>query len=504
MLQKIGKSLTVVFCILCVCASNIKAQELTLDSCRNMALKHNKGSLISEETLLAAQETRKAAFTQFFPNFSAMGSYMYNSRGDETSVLSEDALLPVGSIGSDGHFTYTIDDIVTTTISTPYGDQVVPLNAQGQPTTDPHEFVPKHVAYLPKDALTFDMSNIFVAGIGFTQPIFMGGKILELYKMAKVAENVAQIKYDNDNINTLIQVDEAYWRVVSLQKKRELAIEYNNLLKTTYQNIETMYNEGVITNADVLKVKVKLNESEMSLTKAENGLKLAKMYLNQICGMDFNYDYTLADIEDSDTEEEILTDSMKNDVSSRKESLLLDQSVLLAESEVNIARSRFMPNIVAQGNYILSNPSIFNGFDKSFKGSFVIGVGVQIPIFHFGEKLHTLSAAKHKLRIAELTREEAIEKMELQANMKKNGKDEAGKQKLIASNNMQHAEENLRQAQLGFEEGIISTSDLMSAQTAWVSAKSELIDANINSVLNNLYLKQALGKIQAPKIDRSK
>lgn len=482
----------------------LMAQGLTLDSCRNMALRHNKSSQISEETLKAAISTRKATFTQFLPNFNAIGSYMYNTRGDEMSVLSEDAVLPVGSIGADGKFTYTIDDIKTIEVTQQDGTkQPWPVNAAGQPTSNPSEFVPKHVAYLPKDALTFDMTNIFVAGIGFTQPIFMGGKILELYKMSKYAENIAQIKYDNDKINVLIQVDEAFWRVVSLQKKKELAEEYNNLLQRTYSDIEELYNAGVVTNADLLKVKVKLNESDMTLTKAENGLKLAKMYLNQICGMDFNYDYILAYNEEEMTSYDVVkNDSIKQNIALRPEALMLEQNVNIAKSELNIARSRFMPNIVAQGNYIISNPSLFNGFDKSFKGSFVVGIGVTVPIFHFGERVHTLNVAKHNLKIAQLTQQEAMEKMELQANMKQNSRNEAIKQNLIAKNNMEHAEENLRQAQLGFDEGVISTSDLMAAQTSWVSAKSEVIDANINLMLTDLYLNQSLGKIQTPSINR--
>lgn len=325
-----------------------------------------------------------------------------------------------------------------------------------------------------------------------------------LYKISKAAENIARIKNDNDNINVLIQVDEAFWRVVSLQKKRELAQEYNNLLQKTYNDVEQLYNEGVVTNAELLKVKVKLNESEMTLTKAENGLKLAKMYLNQICGMEFNYEYTLVYNEDGNSFDLVENNDIKNDVALRPESMMLEESVNIAKSELNIARSRFMPNIVAQGNYIVSNPSIFNGFDKSFKGSFMIGVGVTMPIFHFGERIHTLNAAKHKLRIAELTRDEAVEKMELQANMKQNSRNEAVKQNIIANNNMEHATENLRQAQLGFDEGVISTSDLMAAQTAWVSAKSEVIDANINLMLSDLYLNQTLGKVKNPKTKENK
>jgi outer membrane protein len=505
-MNKVKRKVIFFCCILLLGISNIYSQQLTLDSCRNMALRHNKGSQISEETLLAAQENRKAAFTQFLPNFNAVGTYTYNSKN--ISMLGSDALLPVGSINtSTGGFTYNYDatnanncDMVTTTLA---NGAVVPINAQGQPTSNPNEFIPKHVAYLPKSALSYDIENVFTAGIGFTQPIFMGGKILELYRMSQTAERMAQITQNNNDINILIQVDEAYWRVVSIQKKYELAKEYNNLLKTTYNNVNEMFKEGVVTNADLLKVKVKLNESEMTLTKAENGLKLSKMNLNQICGMPFGTDYTLADIDKVDELNLQLGDSVKTSIASRPETQLLEENVNLAKSEVNLARSRFMPNIVATGNYFLSNPNIYNGFDKSFKGMFTFGVGVTVPIFHFGERLHTLSAAKHQLRIAELTRDESVEKMELQANMQQNKKTESLKQDVIATNNMAQAEENLRQAQLGFKEGVLSTSDLMEAQTSWVSAKSDVIDAKINMALSNLYLQQSLGKIQVPNIDRN-
>lgn len=502
-MNRLKLSIIFLSCLLAFEANNIFAQTLTIDSCRNMALRHNKGSQISDESLLVAQENRKAAFTQFLPNFNAVGTYNYNSKN--ISMLSSDALLPVGSINtSTGGFTYHYDatdanncDMLTTKL--PNG-AVVPINAQGQPTTDPTQFVPKHVAYLPKSALSYDIENVFTAGIGFTQPIFMGGKIFELYKMSKTAENIASLSKQNKDINILIQVDEAYWRVVSLQKKCDLAREYNLLLKTTYSNVNEMYKEGVVTNADLLKVKVKLNESEMTVTKAENGLHLAKMGLNQICGMPLNTDYTLDDIAHVDPDNLQLNDSIHKDLSSRVETQLLDQSVNIAKSEVNIARSRFMPNIVATGNYILSNPNIYNGFDKSFKGMFTFGVGITVPIFHWGERLHTLSAAKHQLKIAELTRDESVEMMELQANMQQNKKNESLKQDLMATNNMAQAEENLRQAQLGFKEGVLSTSELMEAQTSWVSAKSDVIDAKINMLLSNLYLKQSLGKVEVPKI----
>ena len=57
----------------------VKAQSfLSLDSCRALALANNKDLLISNEKISAAHYQRKAAFTNYLPNFSATGAYMRN------------------------------------------------------------------------------------------------------------------------------------------------------------------------------------------------------------------------------------------------------------------------------------------------------------------------------------------------------------------------------------------------------------------------------------------
>ncbi len=480
-------------------ATLVQAQNtLDLDSCRSMAIRHNKSLAISDEKLQQAQQARKAAFTQFLPNFNASGAYLYNSRN--ISLLSEDALLPVGTKAADGSFTLRLDQMVTADFPDGNGGVItLPVDANGNPfnpLTNPERVQPKDYALLPKEAMEFDIENTFVAGIGFTQPIFMGGKILELYRIASLGEQLASLGYENSKINLLIQVDEAYWRAVSLQAKQKLALEYRALLQTTSENVATLFEQGFATKADVLKVKVKLNEAEMTLTKAENGLRLAKMMLNQICGMPLDTDYELSEVAKSDLSEVSLEDNIGKMTLMRPEAKMLDLKVALAESEVRIARSRFMPNIVASGNYLLSNPNVFNGFENKFDGFFSVGVGVTIPIFHWGERIHTLSVAKHAHNIAKMEREEALEKLELQANMMQFKRNEAFKQEILSQNNLENAQENLSHAQLSFEEGIISAADLMEAQTAWVSAKSDNIDAQINTMLSKLYLEQSLGKIK--------
>ena len=166
---------------------------LQLEDCRQLALTHNKNLKIAQENIKATKQLKEAAFTQFLPNFSANGTYSWNEKN--LSLLSENGILPVGTKMGDGSFGFTMDQISNkwTTLN----GTAVPLDAAGvpfNPTKSPEKILWKNYALLPKNAMEFDIKNIFVGSIGFVQPIFMGGKIQEIYHIASLAHIVLRTK----------------------------------------------------------------------------------------------------------------------------------------------------------------------------------------------------------------------------------------------------------------------------------------------------------------------
>ena len=76
---------------LLVCSGYASSQQtLTLEECRNLAIQNNKELQMSGEKVKAANEERKAAFTKYFPQLSAMGGYMWNQK--DINLLDMDAL----------------------------------------------------------------------------------------------------------------------------------------------------------------------------------------------------------------------------------------------------------------------------------------------------------------------------------------------------------------------------------------------------------------------------
>ena len=467
----------------------VTAQErLSLDYCRQQAVKANKELLISNEKKTQAEAMRQMAFDQFMPKLTANGAAIWSSRSVQLlSDQQQNNLSNMGTNITNG----VLDRIGNGTISNYIANYLANTNLV-------HHISGRidGVGQSLVDDLSTDTRAIYAGMVSVTQPIFMGGKLISLYKIASANAEVKDLEYDKAVEDLEIQVDEYYWRVVSVENKYRLAKDYCKLLDTLYRNVGEMVDAGVATRGDLLKVQVKLNEAQMSVTKAENGLALAKMALAQLCGMPINSDFT---VEDADLDNlPVLADTaidMELVYQKRSEMQMLQQAQVIGKEGVNIARSTFMPNIVANGGYLISNPNLLNGFEKEFGGMFYGGVMVNFPLAH-PTSFHSMKLAKSKQREVEYQTEQAKELIKLQVTQISQQRLVAMKNYLQAESSIQSAEENMRLAQAAFDEGVLGASDLMGAQTAWMKAFSEKIDAAIDLKINDLYLNRALGEKQ--------
>ena len=280
--------------------------------------------------------------------------------------------------------------------------------------------------------------------------------------------------------------------------KRDVHVPEMKTLNELESDIEKMKAEGIATKADVLSVKVKVNEAEMTLTKVDDGLTLSRMLLCQLCGLDLSSTFTLADEKEEDLSPAAVPthDIDINAVyENRPEIRSLELANRIYQQKIKLTRADYLPSIALIGGYMATNPSVFNSFEKKFKGMWNVGVTVSLPIWHWGEGMYKVKSAKSEARIAQYQLQDAKEKIELQVNQTAFQVNEAAKKLTMAEKNLEKANENLRYATLGFEEGVIPASNVLEAHTAWLSAQSEKIDAQIDVKLTEVYLKKAMGQL---------
>lgn len=435
-------------------------QTLSLQECRDLAVKNNKELRIAEEKIRMADYDKKAALTKYFPQISANGAYMWNQKDLN--------LLDMGQLSS-------------SLASSLGGLAQLPVVQQTVGAIN--------------DLQHLDIQNVWVGNVALVQPVFMGGKIVTYNQITAYAKELALSMNDQKLQDLLYKTDETYWQVVSLVNKKKLADAYVELLRKTDEDMAALIAEGVATQADGLSVKVKLNEAEMAQTKVNNGLALSRMLLAQLCGLPLTDTLTLADeqLDNFPVEERMTSVDVNQAFMNRNELKSLDLASKIYKKKERIVLADLLPTVAFSANYFVTNPNLFNGYKNDFAGMFNLGVIVRVPITGWWEGSYKRNAARAETRIRQLEWEDAREKIELQVNQSVYKENEASK-KLAASNrNMENAEENLRSANLGFEEGVIPALNLMAAQTAWFSARSTLIDAQIDMKLTQVYLNKALG-----------
>ena len=350
------------------------------------------------------------------------------------------------------------------------------------------------------NAFRTDTRNMFAGAIMVTQPVFMGGAIVAMNKMASIGEDLAANSAEAKRQATLYNIDQAYWQVISLRHKQKLAQSFFDLVKKLDSDVQKMIEEGVATRSEGLSVAVKLNEAEMALTKVNNGLVLSKMLLCQLCGLPLTEQVMLVDEERSDivADGELATPTCDAALAStlRPELRMLQNTVDMSRQLTNILRAGNLPQLAVIGGYSVSNPNVYNGFQKKFGGAWNVGVLLRIPLWNWGDVMYKVRASKGATAIATLQLEEARELIDLQVSQSNFRVQEAMKNLQMAQSSTRKADENLRIANLGFSEGVISSTTVMEAQTAWLQAQSQKIDAEIDVKLSQVNLQKALGTLQ--------
>ena len=266
-------------------SAGISAQEtLTLEQCREMALKYNKEMAASAKQTESARYTAKSYKGNFFPNFTLSGTGIYST--------------------ADGSFGIAGGNLPT----------FLP-DAAGQ-------FLPNNgFAYFPGVDLNYKIGMVYMGGVQIEQPLYMGGKIRAAYKLSLLGKEMARMNETLTASEVIVKTDQAYAQVIKAKEMKKVAEKYNAVLIELMKNVESAHKHGLKPRNDVLKVQVKLNESELNIRKAGNALRLATMNLCHYIGKPLG-----TDIRTSDSFPEVEQDIQLqiSDISARPEYAILN------------------------------------------------------------------------------------------------------------------------------------------------------------------------------------
>lgn len=431
-------------------------QVLTLDECREMALKNNHEIKASQSKTESAKYTKKSYRANYLPSLTlnVIGAYSTFNGSEDFSMTQN---LPVFK-----------PDATTFGAQTPnLADKMwLVQNLTGY-------------AYMPlTGSIEYELGPMFMAGLTLKQPIYMGGKIANASKMAGLAVEASEANETLTQATVIEGTDQAYALVIKAKELQKVAEKYNDVLRELMDNVTKAKNQGMKTGNDVLKVQVKLNESELNMQKASNAVTLAKMNLCHKIGMSLTSDI---DVADDYPDMDVRDGSVEN----RPESIMLSKKVEVAEAKTKVTRSSILPEVglVLMGSYInginVSGDVSGSSFDEKLLNdlAFTALINVKVPLFNFGKDANKVRASRCELEQARLEKENLTEQMELEKQRSSNVLNEAEKELVVAEKSLEQAAENMRASKSLYENGYETLSDYMESQVLWQQAMAAKVDA---------------------------
>lgn len=494
------KVLAIVCCLLGVAGTH--AQEtLSLQACRDLALRNNRQLKVSGLAIDVAQSTHKVAKTRYLPRVDALAGYEHFTKevsilnDGQKSALSGLGTSTVGQVSSDlasDIAGWAQQGLISSDVAQQLGQLLSGAATSGTQAVN-------NVGQSIRDAFRTNNKNVYAGAVTVIQPVYMGGAIKTANDMAAKAVELAQNNLDNKRHTVLYAVDNAYWLAVSLKSKERLAQQYKTLVEKLQADVQKMIAEGVATRSDGLKVDVAVNTADLELTRARDGVSLTKMALCELCGLPLDGNLRLAD----EGEGQVMPDRLDMRLyaadtayQARPEVRMMGNLVEMSEMNTRLVRSLYRPHVMLTGGYMLSNPNVYNGFEQKFSGVWNIGIVVQVPVWNWGEGKYRMRAAKTMTSIACLELGDLRSKINLQVEQSRFQLKEANHKLGMTRKNLAAAEENLRCANFGFKEGVMTVTDVMAAQTAWLAAQTQHLEAEIGVRLAQTAVRKALGTIE--------
>jgi outer membrane protein TolC len=434
-------------------AGQASSQSLNLDSCKQLARQNN--ALIRNKILdtQASEQEKKAAFTKYFPQVSAMAATF---RFDKPLFNMD---MPGGNL--------------------PVYD--------GNPANLPNA---TQFAYFPGTSISM-MENISLGLATATQPVFAGRRIATGNQLANLGVEVSQLQLEAAREEISAETEKQYWQIIALNEKMKTLDRYIQLVDTLHREVNDAYKAGLITRNDLLKVELKQNELKMNKLKLSNGITLAKMALCQHIGIPFSPEFGLEETEFKTENPELLFTDHQLALANRSEYKLLQKSTEAEKYQTRMQRGEYLPQLaVGVGAQYLDIQ------DDNGTGYGLVFGTVNIPISGWWE-------ASHKLKERHLKEEQNLNmvadntgKLLLQMQQARNMLEEASQQVRLAGISIQQAEENLKISQANFKAGIVTVSDLLEAQALVQASKDNLANLQCDYQMTRAKYLQVTGKYE--------
>lgn len=330
----------------------------------------------------------------------------------------------------------------------------------------------------------------YSAEIGAVQSIYAGGAIYNSYKASQLQNDIAIESQKLTKDNVLYSADVLYWSTAARKEMYEIMTEYVQIIQQTYDLIAERFNDGLISKTDLLQVSSRLQEAQLQKVNALKAYQLSLENFNVLIGNNPSAPVALGD---SITTAVVMPMEVgvTSAYSNRPEMKISDLQISLADRQVNLAKSKYLPN-VAIGFKQTWGTTMINVSGETMWNS-IAYASVQVPIFHWGGRLQNVRAAKAQKIAQELGYEITRDQVTNEVSNAWTNLQENTRLVDVASQTVNIAQENLDINTFSYAEGRLTILDVLQSQLTWIQAYTNLVNSHLQQKVSIADYQKAVG-----------
>ncbi|MCX6224879.1 MAG: TolC family protein [Bacteroidia bacterium] len=340
----------------------------------------------------------------------------------------------------------------------------------------------------PPAIIEFNPTSSFKANV--SQLVFNGNYFVGI-ELSKLAKTITEQSYQKDELNVKEQTIQAYCMILASERILVIIRSNKENALLIYDKTKNLANAGIIEQTDVKKLSVMVASVDNALKSMQRQVELGYNLLRFQLGLNSDQAISLASNLDDISRQFILHSSLAEsfNIQNNIDFKLISMQGDIAQKTIKMRKSSYLPTLAAY--YSRTDKILKPLFDFTPKN--VVGLTLNVPILSGGQRLAQLNQARIDSDISTNTKELLTQQLTLQER-------QFGynyytllvlydTQKAI----VEIAKEVLDKMNLKYQQGIISSLEVTSANNDYLTAESNFT----NLILQLLNAEMTLRKINS-------
>ena len=340
------------------------------------------------------------------------------------------------------------------------------------------------------------INNTYQFRLSAQQPLYTGGRLEGSEKAAALNALAGRQDLARETHQLAYQIKAAYWELHRTGEMLRVVEDNISRMEAHLQDVKNLLAEGMATTNDILKAETQLSAVRLMRVDARNGLEISRMALNNVLGLPLDMRLGLAtplpeSFQNPGEPDAAVREALQN----RPELQAGDLRLKAAETAVKVAGADKLPQVFLSGGYTSARPNTryFPGEDR-FHETWDVGVGISLNLWDWKSTDLKVRQAQYQAEKARDTLGTVQDGVRLEVRTAALHFQGAVDKLAESALGVRQAEENRRVTKESFQEGLVTSSEVLDAEVALLQAELQRTQARVDAALALAALDRAVGR----------